>query len=188
MEFQQRKYRQLIQKPDKSNIGGRDARIIDLCEKINKNKRYYTTSSCAGRIVLVKESLDKKPDKFLFRTHDKINFKGLKKVLLDIEKSKELKIIDFQQEPCILHVACFDIVCAQELIDKAKQVGWKKSGIMASRKRFVVELNSTEEMSFPIMHRGKILVNDDFLRLVVKEANKRLEQTWKKIENLRKLV
>jgi tRNA(Phe) wybutosine-synthesizing methylase Tyw3 len=48
----------------------------------------------------------------------------------------------------------------------------------------MVELHSTESMSFPIMNNGKILVDDDFLKLVVEIANDKLERTWEKINRL----
>ena len=55
MEFQQQKTKQLS-KSDKSNIGKWDSKIKCLCNKINKKRDYYTTSSCAGRVVLLKAS------------------------------------------------------------------------------------------------------------------------------------
>lgn len=169
---------------DNSNIGGWDLKIKGLCEKINKNKRYYTTSSCAGRVVLLKGEIDKQPDKFLFRTHNKITFKELKKALDEVKYDK---LVDFKQSPCILHVACADLESAMELVNKAKLAGWKHSGLM-SAKRNIVELISTEHLDFPIMNNKKILVDDDFLKLIVNESNLRLERVWKKIERLKKMI
>lgn len=184
MEFQKQKIKQLS-KPDKSNIGLWDLRIKDLCDKINQDKDYYTTSSCSGRIVLIK-SLDKKAENvFLFRTHKKITLKELNKVL---EKIKYNQLIEFKQTPCILHVACFSLEKAQELIDKAKFAGWKNSGIMSIKKRIIVELNSTENLSFPIMNCKKKLVDNEFLKLSIGLANKKLEKSWEKINKLHKSI
>jgi len=185
MNFQEQKQKQLS-KADKSSIGDWDEKIKNLCNKLNKNKNYYTTSSCAGRIVLIKSLDGKAKDVFLFRTHKKISFNELKKAIKKAgENYKEL--IDFQQTPCILHVACKDLNSAHDLVNKAKLVGWKHSGIM-SLKRFMVELHSTEKLEFPIIENRKLLVNDDFLRLIIKQASKRLEKTWKKIKNLEKII
>ena len=52
-------------------------------------------------------------------------------------------------------------------------------------KRNMVELHSTESMSFPIMDKGEVLVDDNFLRLIVSEANNKLKRVWKKIERLK---
>lgn len=96
--------------------------------------------------------------------------------------------IKFKSEPCILHVACADLESARKLYDKAKLAGWKKSGIIASGKRFVVELNSTEKLEFPIMAKGKILVSDEFLKLIVKKTNENLKKSWAKIERLKESI
>ena len=140
MKFEDMKKKQL-NRIDKSNIGKWDSKIKVLCEKLNKMEEYYTTSSCAGRIILLKSSKEKIENGFLFRTHEKIKFEELKKALKDMDY---LGLVEFQQTTCILHVACASLKDAQNLVDKAKFVGWKRSGIMASEKRFVVELISTE--------------------------------------------
>ena len=167
---------------DKSNAGKIDDKITGLCNKINKNKQYYTTSSCAGRVVLLKGSLDKEPDKFLYRTHKKVSFNELKEVLNKVNYSG---LVEFKQSPCILHVSSGNLESAQELVTKAKFAGWKHSGIMSTKKRIMAELRSTEHLAFPIMFNKGVLVNDDFLKLVVKQANLRLKRVWEKIEKLK---
>lgn len=97
-------------------------------------------------------------------------------------------IIKFKMEPCILHVACRDLNCAQKLFDKAKFAGWKKSGIIATRNHIMLELNSTEKLEFPIISDGEVLVDDKFLKLIVKETNKKLEKSWEKIEKLEGMI
>tara|TARA_Y100000310_G_scaffold325213_1_gene388364 strand:- start:284 stop:967 length:684 start_codon:yes stop_codon:yes gene_type:complete len=99
-----------------------------------------------------------------------------------------LERVKFKMEPCILHVACKNLDDAQKLFDKVKLAGWKKSGIIASRDRIMLELNSTERLEFPIIYGGELLVDDKFLEIVVKKANEKLESSWKKIEKLRKLL
>ncbi len=185
MSFEESKKKQLS-KSDKSSIGSWDEKIKGLCNKLNKNKKYYTTSSCGGRVVLIKALDEKSEDVFLFRTHKKISFNELRKALIDIgEKYK--KLVEFQQTTCILHVACESLKDAQDIVNKAKLAGWKRSGIMGG-KRNMVELHSTESISFPIMENKKILVDDDFLKLVVREANKKLERTWEKMQKFEKLL
>ena len=186
MNFQLQKKKQLSKK-DKSSIGSWDFKIKSLCDKINKKKNYYTTSSCSGRVVLLKGGIEKTPDKFLFRTHDKISFKELEKTLENVGKEYK-NLVEFQETSCILHVACAQLSDAFEIVGKAKLAGWKRSGVMSSGKRVMVELHSTESMSFPVMSNGKVLINDDFLKLVVKEANERLERCWEKVERLEGMV
>jgi tRNA wybutosine-synthesizing protein 3 len=182
--FKEGKKKQLL-KEDKSNIGEWDSRIAELCNKINNNTNYYTTSSCSGRIVLLKASEEKQPNAFLYRTHEKINFLKLKKAL---ENTKYEGLVEFQQTSSILHAASISLKDAQELVTKAKLAGWKRSGIMATGKRYMVELHSTESMSFPIMNNKIILVDDNYLKLIVEIANNKLERVWKKIERLKNLL
>lgn len=184
MNFKQQKSQQLS-KQDKSNEGSWDIKIKPLCNKINKSKDYYTTSSCAGRIVLLKGEIDKQPNAFLFKTHKTTTLKQIKQALQNIKDYKGL--VEFKQSPCILHVACENINKAQELVTKAKLAGWKYSGIM-STKRNMVEIHSTEHMDFPIMLKGRVLVDEDFLKIAIEEANKRLGRVWKKIDRLKKSI
>lgn len=190
-KFQQAKKNQFSKK-DRSDKQNWDKRIIKLCKRINSKQEYYTTSSCAGRILLIKAEKEKKPDLFLFRTHKKISFSELKreleKVKKKIRKREGKKLIYFKQEACILHVACRDLEAAQRLIDKAKLAGWKKSGIISTRKRIVCELLSTEKIELPIVDKGKILLSDSYLKLLVKEANKKLSRTRKKIKRFESLL
>jgi len=171
-------------KDDKSSIGEIDLPIRDLCEKINKLSSYYTLSSCSGRVVLIKNTDKKGPGLFSFRSHKLIDFKELKTELEKASTKKENLI--FKQESCILHVCCKTLENAEVLLSKARICGWKNSGIMTSAGRVVLELRSTEYLALPIMNSGQVLVDDDFLKILVKESNKRLEKTWEKIQKLEK--
>jgi tRNA wybutosine-synthesizing protein 3 len=174
----------ILSKKDKSHKGGWDRKIAELCEKINSFERYYTTSSCSARVVLMADKDKKQPDLFLKVYHDLISFEKLRKKLENIEnKEKDVK---FKMEPCALHVACRTFEDAERLYSKAKLAGWKKSGIISAGKRFMVEMNCTERLEFPVIRQGKLLVNDIFLKIVVEDSNKKLKRCWEKIERLKK--
>jgi len=182
-DFLLNKKKQLSRK-DSSNIGEWHEKIKALCEKINNKENYYTTSSCSGRIVLLKSSDKKIENAFLFRSHEKLVFKDFKKVLKKIDYNG---IVEFQQTPCILHVACRTIEDAFEIVRLAKLAGWKRSGIMSvdkKNRRVMVELHSTESMSFPIMNKKNLLVSEDCIKIVICIANSKLERVWKKIKKL----
>lgn len=187
MNFEEQKQKQLSMN-DNSDIGKWDDEIEGLCGKLNKMKEYYTTSSCSGRVVLIKQAEKKQEGLFLWRVHRKISFKQLKNELLKIVKNNKKDLVYFRQEPCILHVACNSISSAQKLLDSAKLAGWKNSGIMASTNRVVLEMRSTEHIELPIINQGKILVDDEFLKILVREANRKLARTFEKIQKLEKLI
>ncbi|MGD9275594.1 MAG: tRNA wybutosine-synthesizing 3 family protein [Candidatus Pacearchaeota archaeon] len=182
--FNQRKS-SVLSKLDKSTKGSWDKKIISLCEKINKKENFYTTSSCAGRIVLLIDKDEERGNLFLKVWHDKISFEELKKTLDEINKKENIK---FKMESCILHVACENLTDAQKLLDEAREIGWKRSGMITSKNKIILELNSTEKLEFPIMRRGKLLVDENFLKIIVSEANKKLEKAWWKIMKLEKVV
>ncbi|HLC87406.1 MAG TPA: tRNA wybutosine-synthesizing 3 family protein [Candidatus Nanoarchaeia archaeon] len=177
----------VLEKLDKSSKGNWDKKIIKLCYKLNKKKDYYTTSSCAGRMMLMVDQDKKGPGLFLMVYHNIVSFDKLKSNLIELSK-KEKRNIKFKQEPCIMHVVCRTLDNAWILYDKAKKSGWKRSGLISWNNSFVLELMSTEKIEFPIILNGKILASDDFLRLVVKKANENLKKNWGKIEKLKKLI
>ncbi|MFH1503408.1 MAG: tRNA wybutosine-synthesizing 3 family protein [Candidatus Diapherotrites archaeon] len=182
--FSQRKFA-VLSKLDKSFIGEWDKKIIPICEKINSKEEFYTTSSCAGRIVLMLDKEKKSPDLFLKVWHDRISFNELKKSLKEISGKN---LVKFKFEPPILHIACRDLESASRLLEKAKSIGWRRSGINALGKNIVLELNSTERLEFPILDNGKVLVEDNFLKLIIKQANEKLKKGWRKIEKLREII
>ena len=183
-KFLQRK-NEVLSKKDKSSKQSWDEKIAGLCDKINESDDCYTTSSCAGRIVIMRDEDKKAPDLFLKVWHDLIGFNELKKELGKI-KNKDVK---FKQEPVILHIACRDLSSARELYDKAKLVGFKRSGLVSfTEKRIILELNSTEKIEFPIKLKDKELVNEEFLQSIVKYANNNLKLGWGKINRLRKEI
>ncbi|MEK6890706.1 MAG: tRNA wybutosine-synthesizing 3 family protein [Nanoarchaeota archaeon] len=183
-QFLRRKKQQLM-KNDRSVKQSFDERIKGLCGKINKSSNYYTTSSCSGRVYILIDSKEKRGDLFLFVSHDLVSFKDLKDKIDNI-KEKVKGLVYFKQEPVILHVACRDLEHAQKLHDIAKESGWKRCGIIYSKDRVIVELNSTEKLEFPLIKDGKILVDDYFLKLIIDESNKKLKISWDKITRLMK--
>ena len=182
--FDQRKM-VVLKKLDKSSKGDWDKPILKLCEKLNKQKNYYTTSSCSGRVLLMIDQEKKAKGLFNWVSHKKFTLKQLKKEITKLPKNAPIK---YKQDPCILHVACRSIKDAITLYDKAKGIGWKRSGLISFEKRIVLELNSTEKLEFPIIQNKKLLVEDDFLKAIVKDSNEKLKRGWDKIKKLEKLV
>jgi len=184
--FERRK-QDCLDKDDKSSIGGWDKQIRALCEKINKKSEFYTLSSCSGRVVLIKNLEKKQPGMFIFRSHEKISFSQLKEGLENASGDKESLI--YKQEQPILHVACKTLEDAEAMLRKAQLAGFKHSGIISlAESRIVCEIIGSEQLSLPIMEKGKLLVDEDFLKILVKESNRRLEIGWQKIGRLEKSI
>jgi len=171
---------QFLSKPDKSSKGSMDREIKPLLDLINKKAEYCTTSSCSGRIVLLRDSKKKIEKAFVFASHDKVKFGQMKKALSKIPRTKET--IYLKHEPAIMHVACRSFEDAMKLLTMARNCGWKRSG-MISRSN-VVELISTEQLAAPVAIGGKAIIDNAYLKVLVKEANGKLERTRNKISRL----
>jgi len=179
--------KQFLAKPDKSSAGETDKAILPLIKAINLLENYYTTSSYAGRIILIKEKGKKQKAAFLFRSHETVNFNKIKNALENTVK-KTNETIYFKHEPAILHVSCSSIVKAQELVNVARECGWKKSGIIASKNKMIVELVSVEQLATPVAINSKIIITETYLKILVSEANNKLLLTRKKIKRLENLI
>lgn len=173
----------VLSKLDKSFIGLWDKKIKSLCDKINSKNDFYTTSSCSGRIVLIIDKNKKLPNLFLRVWHEELSFKELKESLNQINKKD---LIKFKFEPPILHVICKDLESSAGLLENAKSVGFKHSGINTLGKNIILELNGSERLEFPIFDKKKVLVDDNFLKLIVKQANEKLKKGWESIKKFEK--
>lgn len=173
MTFQNQK-KGFLEKLDKSKKGSIDKPIISLIKKINKNPDYYTTSSCSGRILLYIPG-KKSEMKWIFVSHEQITLKQIKQVEVPIDD------IWFKQEPFIIHISCRTLEHAQKLLNKARAVGFKRSGIQSIRKN-IIEISATEHLNLPIFKKGNLLIDENYLKLIIKQANNKLKQTKAKIK------
>jgi len=88
-----------------SNKGSIDNKIQKLCAAINESPDFVTSSSCAGRILLVKsfEKKNKQPKAWIWVTHDLATKEEVSRALKEY-KGKESLI--FKQKSAILHIYC----------------------------------------------------------------------------------
>jgi len=180
MQFNNQK-KTFLAKLDKSKKGSIDKEIAHLVKKINSSERYYTTSSCSGRVVLIEKKSEKKQEcRWLFVSHKKIALKEIKNALKKISEHP----VWFRFEPLILHVAARTIEDAQILVSKAREAGFKRTGIQSTKNKIIVEIASTEVIDAIIADKGKLLIDEDYLNVLVDEANKKSEKNNKKIKRL----
>jgi len=176
--FQQRK-QDVLSKEDKSSIGEWDKRILDLCDKINSSENYYTTSSCSGRILIIKDEDKKINGLFEFVSHDFVIFDNF------LERVKKIRgNCKFKQEPPLIHIVCDTLPNAEILLRKAQEVGFKRSGIISLGRNIVLEILSTEKLEFPLMLNGRLIVDEAFLKIVLEKANDNLKKGFEKIGRL----
>jgi tRNA wybutosine-synthesizing protein 3 len=162
-----------------------DKPIIPLLKLINSLKDFYTTSSCAGRIILLHELGSRKKDhNFIIREHGEVNINEFLN-----KKIGELKgRIWLKQEPFIIHIVARTLEKAIEMLNLGLKAGLKHSGIFVFKpERYILELNGTQHLSVPIFDKGKILVSKEYFIYLLELANKKLQKNKemrKKFENL----
>ena len=190
MNFEKEK-KEFLRKKDKSKKGSMDNKIKKLVNKINSLDKFYTTSSCSGRVLLlvIPQSNKKNKVQYLFCSHKKIKHNNIKKILKTIITKIKFKKIKnnvwFKIEPVILHVACENINNAKKFLNTARDIGFRRSGIISIRKdKIIMELISTEKIETIISKNGKLLIDENYFSVLVKEGNKKLENTWEKIKKL----
>ena len=164
-----------------------DKELEGLVELLNSFNDMFTTSSCAGRIMIFssKRPWDKKSIKIYLKSHNFLKIDDVKKA---IEKSSD-KNLWFIMQPPIIHVSCLNVERAQELLKIARNVGFKHSGIISfSRKGIHVELQGNEHLEFPLKVNGKIVIRKRSLNKLVRWANALLLESKKKIFKLESVI
>ena len=181
--FEKRKEAVMLKLAEAINENKVDHEILETLKLINSKKKYYTTSSCAGRIVLIwmPELGDKKGSVFLGKWHRKIKYEELTESL----RFRDSGVVFLISQSPIIHVASYDLKSAIEIRDLAFSCGFKNSGIKSISNKIIVEILSTERIDVPLGER-ELLVNEEYLRFLVKYANKALEKSRKKLEKLNK--
>jgi len=189
MTFEERKKRALKRLAER----GADADIVEILERINRLENFFTTSSCSGRIVLLKipHAGSKREAEFIAKWHRPVS---AAEVLLTLKSmqgrnagcsaaSGEREEIWLIEQPPIIHVACRDLRSAEEMLKVAYASGFKYSNLK-SLKRFVVEILSTERMDVPLCECGRMLCTAEYIEFVVLRANFLLNRAKRKLKRL----
>ncbi|RLI93087.1 MAG: hypothetical protein DRO95_00590 [Candidatus Altiarchaeales archaeon] len=169
---------------DKSEV---DSDILGLIQYINSLENFYTTSSCAGRISLIRDPGKKIENAWLGKWHSTVKFQDIARNLRNLPENE---LVWFKYEPAILHIVSRTLDGAEKIMKIARNSGFKRAGIHSLRdERYVIEICGTDRIDAPIADNGRILVDDDYLHYLVNLANKKYRKgrnTLKRLEeNLR---
>jgi tRNA(Phe) wybutosine-synthesizing methylase Tyw3 len=85
----------------------------------------------------------------------------------------------FKVEPFIFHFGTKDYEKAKEVLKFCSEFGLKKAGIITPKDgKYIIEATSTQYMALPLKTNNKILVDDDYLHLILDRGNKKLERNY----------
>jgi tRNA wybutosine-synthesizing protein 3 len=156
-----------------------DHEIMSILSMINDSREYYTSSSCAGRIVLLEIPRigNKKNARFLGKWHRTIE---PDEILSAAKKAKAGQLWLLAQPP-IIHIAAINNETADKMVKIANASGFKNSGVKSTGKKIVVEVCGTERLDAPIGRDGLLFCNDEYLQLLVNIANEVIEKSTVKL-------
>jgi|TARA_B100002003_G_C14128653_1_gene542869 tRNA wybutosine-synthesizing protein 3 len=180
MSFEEQKKVQL-EKKDASIQGEIDIEIRYLVDKLNEYPFFYTTSSCAGRTLLLSKKSDKKFNiQWIYKDHKEANLKKIQETLKELPDNP----VWIKQESAILHICCKDMETAERLLVICKNTGFKFSGILSTKKRIIVQVMSSENLETIVADKKQLLISEEYLIRLVDECNKRMERNISRIKRL----
>ncbi len=160
-----------------------DKEVIEYLDLINSLPFFATSSSCFGRIILIDVPTgEKKDSKFLRKWHRTVSLDEVWESIQAVEGKK----IWMKVDPLILHVSARDIESASRLLDVKTRAGIKRGGIFSIRPgRVQIEIEGTHKMEVPVKFGKNVLIDEEYARVLVEEANARMKGNIKKWERFK---
>lgn len=157
-----------------------DKGILPILNLINNSKECFTSSSCAGRVVLLEipNIGDKKEAKFLGKWHRTIDVNEL---FSAARKAKIGQIWLLSQSP-IIHITAKTNEAADKLLKMAIACGFKHSGLKSLGRKIVVEVCSTERLDAPVGKDGVLFCDKEHLELLTNISNEILKKSAQKLQ------
>lgn len=161
-----------------------DDGISQILGQINALNGFYTSSSCAGRIVLLQiPSLgDKRRASFLGVWHRKIE---PEEVVTSATKATTGLLWLLAQSP-IIHLGAETLDGANTMVKTAISCGFKNSAVKSTGKKIIIEVASTERLDAPIGRDGLLFCDKQYLDLLVEISNEIIERSQEKLGRLAK--
>lgn len=186
MSFEQQKseYLKKLGKPDRSRANSPDPQIMPLLDIINADERFYTTSSCAGRIMLIElpDGHQRNETIWHYVTHDAAELEQCWEVYNQLEENTQESW--FKMDTLILHVCAENMDAAKELLLKAHQAGFTHSGIISLSKRIMIEIIDQQRVEALVIYNNKKLVDKEHLGYLIEKANTKLTQGRERMQKL----
>jgi len=162
-----------------------DSQLISLWDAVLKSENYFSSSGCAGRILLLglPKNASKKEAYFHRKFHRKVL---LREIIAGVEENEKGELW-LKQEPFILHIGCENISGARELLKVMRRAGIKRGGIMVAEPgKFIIECQGTQSLSLPVKQGKTQIIGKEALSELVKEANKKLEKNYVSLKKFEK--
>jgi tRNA wybutosine-synthesizing protein 3 len=161
-----------------------DEGIVPILNLINSMDGFYTSSSCAGRIVLLEIPRigDKRGATFLGVWHRAIQPEELTDAAAHATKG----LLWLLAQAPILHIGVQTPELADHMIKTAVSSGFKNSATKSTTKKIIIEICSTERLDSPIGRDGSLFCEKEYLSLLVDIANEVIKRSKEKLERFEK--
>ncbi|XP_012872431.1 PREDICTED: tRNA wybutosine-synthesizing protein 3 homolog [Dipodomys ordii] len=174
---------QRLNRADLSRKGSVDEDVVELVRLLNSREQFVTTSSCAGRVLLLDGGVNgfevqKQNCCWLLVSHKPCVKDD---VMVALKKANGDAILKF--EPLVLHVQCRQLEDAQILHSVAIDSGFRNSGItVGKRGKTMLAVRSTHGLEVPLSHKGNLMVTEEYIEFLLKIANQKMEENKKRID------
>lgn len=146
-----------------------DKGIIPLINTINKiDEDIVTTSSCYGRILLLKtKELGEKSIENIYRKwHHPAD---INEIWREIDEYSDKETLWLLLQSTIIHIKCRTLEKAIRLRNLGIEAGYKYSKILSiSNKGITVEISGTERLNMPIKKGNQLLINLEMKKILEK--------------------
>lgn len=159
-----------------------DPLMIPISRFVEGSTNYFTTSTCSGRITLMdlNEDESKKENVFYRKWHSTVKFNDVWK---GIEEYKTKGNLWLRQDAFVYVIGTNSWENVKQLIRACQEAGVKRYGVHHFEdEKILMEIFGTQNMSIPLITRGKLLVDKNAVKEWVKIANRK----WKQNEAKRK--
>ncbi|MCW1306883.1 MAG: hypothetical protein QXX05_03530, partial [Candidatus Nanoarchaeia archaeon] len=133
MGFAERKEIALRKFEEDLKEGKVDLKIVPTLRLINSLEHFYSLSSCSGRISLLRFSKDfkKRKGSVLYKWHEPVKAEEVMRKIGELLGKVENLMLCL--EGAILHLSSNDLKLAIKLLNQARNIGFKKGGIISIR-------------------------------------------------------
>ena len=164
-----------------------DEDIVPLLDRINYETRYYTTSSCSGRIGILQlpELGDKKNSAFLGKWHREVTEEEVRDAISRYTEGLLYLLV----QSAIIHVVAENVEDANILISIAREAGFKYSCVKNIKENGVlVEILGTEHMEVPLGYHGELKICREDIGFLTEMANRTIRRVKDKLRKLEEKI
>ncbi len=166
-------------------IGYLDPGIEVYLAAINNREKSFTTSSCIGRVTIVDADYpwQRKESSVIFKKHNELS----KEELENIIRIPPARTYWLNVNGPILHINTLNLNEAVYILEKAREAGFKHSGIMnISRNGIMVELISGTQFAIPLRTKDTFIIDtEEGINEIITIVNKTLKEGRERLKKLK---